>query len=208
MERIIRVALTGGPGGGKTTILQRCAELGHIGRYRVFAMAEAASSLKLESGSEGKKFKSADLVFQRLVLERQFAVEEAVLRYARLLAVPAIILMDRGMFDSAGFISPSEYESLLREMSLTASDALARYDSIIFLRSADADSILGGSRFSIPSVDAFRAHIRSVETAIEQHITAHPRVTFVHAQPTIEGKSIEVLSALEKVCLFASIGIP
>ncbi len=200
-QPLLRVALSGGPGGGKTTALKRLSRLTQICGRRLFLVNETASLLKSGSGFGASRFRSGSLEFQRQVINRQFAVEAEVLHHVDVSRTPAIVLFDRGMFDSIGYIQEDDYAQLLKEMSLSNVDVLSRYDKIIFLRSAAAQGIVFGERFSIPTPELFRCHANSVEKAILQHLTGHPEVEFVPTQPTFEGRFEIVFRLLEQYAM-------
>lgn len=201
---VIRVALTGGPGGGKSSLIREWAKLEFISGHHVVTLEETASRLKCESNSRGMAFKSSDIEFQRLVLAHQLAAENVALEECYALGVPAILLLDRVLFDSVGFIGKHGYTDILREISLAEQDVLRRYDVILFLRSA----VIGGfelhPRFTIPNAKKFEAHVLKVESEIQQHISSHPRVVQIEAQVSFEQKMRIAHSKLES-CVASNI---
>lgn len=190
-----RVVLTGGPGGGKTTILRYCMRLGEIYGHQLFVANESAMSIKREGGRSGMKYRSVSTNFQRIVINRQLEVEETIIRKARLLQTHSIVLLDRGIFDSVGYIHVGEYERLLTEKALTVSDVLARYDKVIFLRSAVPHGFVHTKRFSSTAANQI-SHIQAVESVIEEHLVQHPNVIFVPVTARIREKLQLVLSVI------------
>lgn len=194
---VVRVALTGGPGGGKSSLISEWAKLGFISGHRVVTLEESASWLKRESNSKGMVFKSSDIEFQRLVLAYQLAAENVALEECYALGVPTVLLLDRGLFDSVGFIGKDGYTDILREIFLTEQDVLRRYDVILFLRSVVIDRFESHPRFTIHNAKEFEAHVLRVEIEIQQHISSHPCVVQIEAQVSFEQKMRIAHSKLE-----------
>jgi len=183
---ILRIALTGGPGGGKTTFIRTCAQ--RLFPWHVITVQESATALKSEAASRGVKPQSDSLDFQQQVLIRQIRAEEDALAVAQDCPKPPIVLADRGMFDCAGFVPFPAYEALLQRMALTPSTVLSRYDALIFLRSVAPSGKVALDRFAKSSIDAFAAHVFNVEAALLQYLSSHPNLIVIEPQDNIYGK--------------------
>lgn len=92
----LRVVVTGGPGSGKTTLVEA------LGRRGFATVPEAAiqviEDLNAEHGVEGQKVwrKANRLAFQERVLARQIALEEAA-------GDPPVLFLDRGRLDGVAY---------------------------------------------------------------------------------------------------------
>lgn len=140
-KRIFKIAVTGGPCAGKTTLLDKIRrEATNISNVKVFFAKEAATLIK----HCGINFMDAggDSTFQELIIEQQVLAEDRAFRVANRYSeshpdTKVIIICDRGIMDGeAYFDSPSDFAKILLRYSLTKEIVYARYDAVICLRSA------------------------------------------------------------------------
>jgi predicted ATPase len=126
-QRPFRIALTGGPGGGKTTagdLFRR--EMGD----RVVLVAEAATMM-FSGGFPRVKIPEAVHASQRAIYHGQIHLEEAVMA----VHPEQILLCDRGTVDGAAYW-PGGSEAFFADIGSTLERELARYDAVIFFESA------------------------------------------------------------------------
>jgi predicted ATPase len=92
------VVITGGPGSGKTTVIEALARLGH--RTVPEAAIQVISDLNVELGLEGQKRWRATHTerFQERVLERQIELEEACVQ------AEGLVFLDRGRLDGLAYL--------------------------------------------------------------------------------------------------------
>lgn len=122
-----RIALTGGPGGGKTTagdLFRR--EMGD----RVVLVAEAATMM-FSGGFPRVKAPEAVHAVQRAIYHVQIHLEAAVASQHP----EQILLCDRGTVDGAAYW-PGGSEAFFADIGSTLGRELARYDAVIFFESA------------------------------------------------------------------------
>lgn len=132
---IKKIVLTGGPGSGKTTVIESIKEA-YSGKYKVIVVDETASYL-INMGIRPFGEGAVSMVdFQELVLKTQLAKEEVVDRATDFLPDENIILIyDRGLLDNCAYISEEEFQTILNrlEKKHTINEFLERYDLIINL---------------------------------------------------------------------------
>jgi predicted ATPase len=165
---IRRIAVTGGPGAGKTTVWR---SLAHAYADRIVCVPEVAT-LMLQH-----VFPQVQSEQERHALQRSiFAVQkqlEAV--HAGRLQGDQVLLCDRGTPDGAGYW-PDGPEAFFTAMATRWEDELARYDAVLFLETAAAGGL------PISHGNAVRREDAGAALAIDRRIHAvwsrHPR--FLH----------------------------
>lgn len=164
----MRIAVSGGPGAGKTTLWRTIAK---TQRKRVVAVPEVATMLFSHVFPELRS--EADrCAVQRAIFEVQRNLEQV---YASRLAHDQVLWCDRGTPDGAGYW-PHGHAHFFECMQTQWEAELERYDAVLFMESA----AVGG--LSIKSSN--RTRIEDIETAsllderLKQVWQAHPR--FVH----------------------------
>lgn len=127
------IVITGGPQGGKSSILGHLKDAFEAEDYTVEIVPEAATQLIIE----GQGPTVVGMVeFQHLVLERCIRLEDAAKE--RLSSVPGkrIIFADRGVMDGAAYVAPDEMRAIWDRFGLNRVMLRdERYDGVIFLES-------------------------------------------------------------------------
>ncbi len=125
-----KIVITGGPCAGKTTLMGLLAAA-FVSRGREVVLVNECATELLAQGVTPESCGSV-LGFQRRVFDLQLDKE------ARLASMPddAVILLDRGLVDNAGYLSDAELDLLLAERGMTRRDACARYDAVVHLVTA------------------------------------------------------------------------
>src|SRR5687768_14725757 len=105
--KILKVAFTGGPGGGKSQILPVVAsQLRAAFGVNVYVVPESARLL-LEGGCVVHNIPPKDPVhFQLSILQVMVALEDNVFALAESTNTWSVLLCDRGVMDAAGFLDP------------------------------------------------------------------------------------------------------
>ena len=130
-----KVVLTGGPGSGKTTVIESIKK-NFGGKYKVIIVDETATHLM---GMGLRPFGEDPIPivdYQELVLREQLAKEELIdiaLKYLK--EKDVIIIYDRGLLDNMAYIKEEEFDSILKRFDnkYTINDFLDRYDLILNL---------------------------------------------------------------------------
>lgn len=187
-SRPLRIALTGGPGAGKTTaadLFRR--EIGD----RVIVVPEAATIL-FAGGFPRVTEDAAERSLQRAIFEVQHSLEDVqAARYP-----DRILLCDRGSVDGAAYW-PDGAAEFFSMMGSTHEAELARYDVVLFFET----SAVGGIRFE--GGNRYRTEDNDQAVALDQRLRAlwatHPRFHLVPHSTSFIRKVNVGLSILESV---------
>lgn len=181
-----RIALTGGPGGGKTTAADLFRR--EIGE-RVVIVPEAATMLW--SGG----FPRSDDISARKAVQRAIYHVQRNLEDIQSTRYPGrILLCDRGTVDGAVYW-PDPEESFFDAVGTTLDAELARYDAVIFFESAALGdmSIEGGNPTRIETNE----QASTLDRALLDVWSEHPQLTVVPNNPSFFKKITFGLASLE-----------
>ena len=145
---VIRVVLTGGPCGGKSSALERLTKDAKAAGFDVLIAPETPTILfnsgvylPLPGTPENPELLQK---FQAGILDLQLQLERTMTNIANKTGRPTILILDRGMMDGKAFCSPTQWTNALNEDSpvrstpLTEQYILQRYDAIIHLETCAA----------------------------------------------------------------------
>lgn len=122
-----KIALTGGPSGGKTTLIETLQrELGH----QIAVVPEAASIL-YKGGFPRRRNTNRQKHAQKAIYFTQFELEALVEEENP----EKLIICDRGSLDSLAYW-PENYQSFLHTMKTTIEHEVKRYDWVLHLDTA------------------------------------------------------------------------
>ena len=162
-----RVVLTGGPGAGKTAVLELIRQ----------SLCEHVVVLPESAGIVfGGGFPRTESVPVRCAAQRAIFFVQRELEAAAGSTNPAIVLCDRGTVDGAAYWPGPD--TLWSSVGVTRADALARYDTVIHLRTpslAHGYDRANPLRLETPE-DAAR-----IDERIALEWDGHPRVFVVEA---------------------------
>jgi hypothetical protein len=165
------IAVTGGPGAGKTAVLevvqrQFCEH--------VVVLPESASIL-FRGGFPRLDTPPAHRALQRGIYRIQVELE----RLAREHATAAVVLCDRGTIDGAAYW-PDAPETFWRDLGTTVAVELARYAAVLHLRTPPAD---GGYDRSNPLRVETAEEARLRDQRILEVWAGHPARVVVDSTP-------------------------
>jgi predicted ATPase len=183
-----RIALTGGPGGGKTTAADLFRR--EIGE-RVVVVPEAATMLFM-GGFPRCEDVEARKATQRAIYHVQVNLED--IQSSRFPG--RILLCDRGTLDGAVYW-PDEEVGFLEVVESTVEAELARYDAVIFFETAAAGnmSIEDGN----PTRTEDNARAVELDRRLREVWRQHPRFVLVPHNPSFYKKITFGLAALESI---------
>lgn len=178
-----RVVLTGGPGAGKTALLD--ALRGSLCRH-VRVLPEAAS---LVFGGGFPRHDEADCLraAQRAIYYVQRELERCADGHN-----PAVVLCDRGTVDGLAYWPPGQ-EDLWSSVGTSQADELARYDAVIHLRTPDAEH---GYNHENPLRTESATAAAQVDARILRAWAAHPQRFEVASSMDFQSKVARALTIL------------
>lgn len=185
-----RIVLTGGPGGGKTAVLEVVRR--HFCEH-IIVLPEAATVL-FGGGFPRATTEGGLRAVQRAI----FRVQDELERIALAEGNVGVVLCDRGVLDGLAYW-PDPGASFFTEMATTETEALARYASVVHLRTPAVRDYDHSNPTRVESAaDALRLDARVADAW-----THHPRRTFIEADDDFVRKlsrSIETLEAFLPAC--------
>jgi hypothetical protein len=184
-----RIALTGGPGGGKTTAADLYRR--EIGE-RVVIVPEAATML-FAGGFPRVGDPDARRDTQCAIYHVQRHLENV--QSARF--PDRILLCDRGTVDGAAYWPTGDPTGFFDAVGSTEANELARYDAVLFFESAAVGGIAieGGNRIRVES----NAEAVELDRKLRAIWSRHPRFTVVQHNPSFFKKLTFGLVALESI---------
>ncbi len=186
--KIVKIVLTGGPCGGKSTAVERIKdELRKIG-YTVLYVNEAAT--ELIKGGVAPWTCGSHKDFQRAVLSIQKAKEAAVVTAATTMTdkEKILIVCDRGALDNKAYLEENVYDEFLQEMGVEEAELRDSYDGVFHLVTAAK----GAEAFY--NTDNNTARTETIEEAIDlddELLTVwggHPRLRVIDNSTGFEEK--------------------
>jgi GTPase SAR1 family protein len=182
----IKIAVTGGPSGGKTTLIEA---LQKDLKSKVTVIPEAASIL-YRGGFPRRSTPEARKHVQRAIYHTQKELEQLIFDEAK----SPLIVCDRGSLDSAAYW-PEESSEFYRSLATTESVEVARYDWVIHLDTADSDS------FDTTNPIRTESHKEAVELnlKIKQAWSAHPKRIIIPHESEFLLKIGRAKSVVEKI---------
>lgn len=140
---VIRVILTGGPCGGKSSALEHLITSAKAEGFDVYTAPETAT-LIFNSGFGFPPTDDDNLNFQTQLLSMQLQMEKSFTKLAAKTGRPSIIVFDRGLMDSKGYIKEELWNKVLENLwcnnyqqkGVTEEYLLQRYDAVVHLATA------------------------------------------------------------------------
>lgn len=184
----VKICLTGGPSGGKSTSLAALEqELLNRG-WKVFIIPETATELIINGITPAE---IDTVTFQEFVIRKQFS-KEKIFEEAAALFDKSVILCDRGFLDTLAYISRNDMEKIASSLGMDFNTMMHSYDAVIHLVTAAK----GTDAYTIENNPA---RTETPEQAIEKdELTlkswlGHPHLRVVDNSTNFSGKIARVI---------------
>jgi predicted ATPase len=181
-HRTKRVVLTGGPGAGKTAVLEMLAHeiCPHVVVSREAAGILFAGGFPRGPGPTMRRAAQRAIFHVQIELENMLADTNA-----------ALILFDRGVVDgSAYWVGPGDF---WRDIGMAWEDALSRYDAVVHMRSPDAPNGYGHQN---PLRTESPVEARRIDERILAAWRGHPHRFIIDATPNFLTKAERAIAVI------------
>ena len=191
---IRKLAITGGPGAGKSTV---AARLGRELSGRVVVVPEVATHLL---GGFFPRIVDAEerRAVQRAIYQVQLELEAVHRKRA---GADTVLLFDRGILDGAAYW-PDGCESFFEAVCGDAAAARARYDAVVFLETAAAGGLAingeGAQAQNLARTEGQAEAVR-IDGLLKQVWSPHSNFHFVGYASTFEEKVNAALEQLRRL---------
>lgn len=195
---IHRIALTGGPCGGKSTALPLLAKHFREQGLKVYTTPEMATlfhehGVHLKLDPPGYQKALEDGAFQV-----QWELEEAFARLARQVdSKPALMLHDRGLTDLAAYATPEMWEEIVSSRGFTSHTVKLRYDMVLHLTT----TAIGAEQFFTNENNPARQCTPALAAMLDRKSlsvwTGHPRHVEIDNSTDFDGKMKRAIAEVE-----------
>lgn len=202
MNKIIKIAITGGPCSGKSTVINKIInKFTDIG-YKVLTIQETATELILSGINPFIKYKEDknNISFQKAVFKEQLEKEKLYLKIAKKMPYDKIlILCDRGLLDGQAYISKKDYLEILKENKLELNFVKNSYDAVFHL----VTTAIGAEKFY--TLENNKARMESINEAklsdkkIQNAWLGCSKFKIIDNSTNFEGKINRLISEIYKV---------
>lgn len=188
MAKITKIALTGGPCSGKTSIVERLAAEFYSDDRDVFICPESAYEVIANGGSRDDYF-----CFETLVAKKQLENEVEILKKAEESEKNEVVIFyDRALTDCFGYVD--DKDKFAENIGINIIDSWARYDALIVLQTAPESKYVSTC-----------ARIEDYQTALkfEQKLlgvtVGHSHLRYVKNQTNFEEKYQSVKAEINSI---------
>ena len=196
--KIVKIAVTGGPCGGKSTALSYIKKTAESLGFRVLTVGETAT--ELISGGVAPWTCATNATYQSFQIALQMYKEEIFLAAARGMKADKLLLVcDRGLLDNRAYMTEEEFCSVLTERTDTLDEYLQRYDAVFHLVTAAE----GAERFYSTENNAARTETPKEARDVDERLLfawrEHPRRFVFDNRGDFADKMARLTDALKEV---------
>lgn len=195
-QKIFKLVLTGGPSGGKSSILEAVKRELRYSDLKVIALNETSTELVL-AGYFWKQ-EVIDLeAFHKAVFKLQYQKEKIHEELIKTLPSEKVLLIcDRGLMDSKVYLPKTSFENLLKEMNLTEEQILDGYDMVVHL---ETSLEMHAKEYNYPSQESKEASIyqaKELDNKIKQAWSKNKKHYVIDVQSNFEEKEQQALEII------------
>lgn len=201
--KIHKIALTGGPGSGKSTSLECLVKKIEEHGYKVFIVPEAATlmflggiDLRVVPFNERK-------TLQVNLMKFMMAMEDAFFEIAKASDKDSVIIYDRGLLDPLAFMDKEMWLSIAEDTGWTPSRLRDRYDAVILLLSAANGAEEHYTTANNKARAESPAQAISIDNKLQEVWLGHPHLRVIGACSEFSDKLRKIINVVYK-----TIGIP
>ncbi|MCQ1059176.1 AAA family ATPase [Photobacterium sp. DNB23_23_1] len=188
MKQQLKVVITGGPGGGKTTALDLFRrELGK----QIAVVPEAATVL-----FSGGITRSEDELVLKMIQKTIFQLQKNLEDINKAHFPDRLLVCDRGSLDGLAYW-PGTESDFFKEVNSTFEEEIARYDAVIFFESAGATGHDISSNNPVRSESSEKA--AQLDIALQKIWSRHPNFYFVGSSESFVRKIMFGIMTIENV---------
>lgn len=196
--KLLKIVITGGPCGGKSTALADVKRVAEGEGYRVLTVSETAT--ELIGGGVAPWTCASNAVYQGFQIALQMAKEEIYLAAAQTMgAEKMLILFDRGLLDNRAYMTGKEFADCLAARGDTEAEYLSRYDAVFHLVTA-AD---GAEKYYTTANNAARTETPDEARAVDARLLCawekHPRHMVFDNRGDFADKMARLSAALTEI---------
>ena len=188
-KKLVKLVLTGGPAGGKTSMLARIREeVSKLEDWRVITVPESASDLISNFGIKPFDDCLQMREFQDYVVADQLHKELLACKAARTVRESNVLIVyDRALLDDLAYVTPEEFASVLAGFGLTVCEALAKYDAVIHMVTCAKGALHAYNLDNAARTESPEEAVARDERTL-QAWSDHPVLTVLHNNTDFETK--------------------
>ncbi|MBE6869759.1 MAG: hypothetical protein E7494_13550 [Ruminococcus albus] len=192
---IVKIVITGGPCGGKSTAMSRIMkEFDKLG-YTVLFVPETAS--ELIGGGVAPWTCGSNVDFQKCLFALQLEKERIFQRAASTMGKDKyLIVCDRGALDNKAYMSKEEFTEVLDSIGMKEVELRDNYDAVFHLVTAAK----GAEKFYTLSNNSARTETPEQAREIDEKLiaswTGHPHLRVIDNSTDFEGKMQRLMSEI------------
>ncbi len=194
---ISMIAVTGGPCGGKSTLLARVHRWFEEHDFDVIVISETATELitaGLSPGNLGNRIFQEELLTYSLRREEHYRTMARYLKGGR----KAVVLCDRGILDADAYLQEGEFKEILEKFGYKFHDLLNRYKMVVHLVTAAN----GAEEFYTLSNNTARSEspekARELDKRTQMAWMGHPHHYIIDNSTNFETKMKRALAAFAR----------
>ncbi len=193
--KIVKIVITGGPCGGKTTAMNWIRDAFSKEGYTVLFVPESATQLIVGGVSPTTCGTNAD--FQICLSRLQIATEDAFYKGGCTMPADRLLLVcDRGVMDNRAYMSEEEFDAVQKALGVTEKELLDRYDAVFHLVTA-AD---GAENFYTTANNTARSETPAEAISLDEKLravwSAHPSLSVIDNSTDFKGKMERLIDAI------------
>ena len=188
-KKVVKLVLTGGPAGGKTSMLARIREeVSKLEGWRVITVPESASDLISNFGIKPFDDCLQMLTFQHYVVADQLHKERMACKAVLAVQEPNVLIVyDRALLDDLAYVTQEEFDSVLAGFGLTVREAIAKYDAVIHMVTCAKGALHAYNLDNAARTESPEEAVARDERTL-QAWSAHPALTVLHNDSDFETK--------------------